>query len=295
MEKAGMREEDSRDNTPKSSINEQEITNPLKPRKTPKVPDWLPDWKKTEDYPDPKGTVSREQWAWEFIRRNPRYQHLYRIGRRHKESWYNTFSNSKRFSRYFKCTPKVNKGESYEEYMARCKLEKITPKIMPKRQRILDVFPVVEFSPKLNPAKTEPPEFNRDYGYPICNTVTDDEEEITYSIDGADEVFMVFSAALPIKAQIQQAEKLLLEQQKYYEGQGNHLQHKGNVWIQPLSNYLRYLDGEINGATQAEIARVVHPKENEISARQKVNKGIKTARYYRDMGYLKILDTELLK
>jgi hypothetical protein len=37
------------------------------------VPDWLPDWTKPQQYPNPK-TTSMEQWAWEFLRRNPKYQ-----------------------------------------------------------------------------------------------------------------------------------------------------------------------------------------------------------------------------
>lgn len=281
-------------NSSQSSTSEQEITDLVKPQKTPKIPAWLPDWKEPESYPDPNDKVSSEQWAWEFLRRNPRYQYLYRIGRRHRESWYKTNSDDKRFSRYFKCVPKVNKGESYDEYLMRCKLANVIPKIIAKRQRILDIFPVIEVSQKLDPARTKPPKFNRDYGYPICNEVSEDEEEITFSVDGVDEVFIVFSAALPIKAQIQKAEKLLLEQQKYYEEQGHQLLHRGRVPFQTLRNYLRYLDGELNGATQVEIARVVHPKDNPDTAKQKVNKGIKTARYYRDIGYLKILGTEIL-
>jgi hypothetical protein len=294
-----MLEEDSlemvRDDLPILSPNEQEKPNSQKSDKTLKIPDWLPDWKTMEGYPDPNGTVSKEQWAWEFIRRNPRYQYLYRIGRRHKESWYNAFPDSDKFSRYFKCIPKVNKDESYGDYIVRCKLDNVAPKIIPKQQRILAVFPVVKYSKKLNPANTKPPEFNKDYGYPICNTVSDDEEEITFSIDGDDEVFMVFSAALPVKAQIEKAERLLFEQQKYYEEQGNHLVHKGRVQFHPLRNYLRYLDGKISGASQVEIARIVHPNEYEYSAKQKVNKGIKAGEYLRDIGYLKILGTENLK
>src|SRR5438477_241770 len=46
-------------------------------RKTqPAIPDWLPDWTKQHQYPDPKTTSSR-QWAWEFLRRNPEYQRLW--------------------------------------------------------------------------------------------------------------------------------------------------------------------------------------------------------------------------
>jgi hypothetical protein len=281
----GISTDNERD-LPESNTNEQENADSQKVKKTPKIPDWLPDWRQTEGYPDPKDSVSKAQWAWEFLRRNPRYQKLYREGRRHKESWYKAFPKSDKFSRYFSCIPKANKGESYEEFIARCSSENMDPKITPKRQRILDVFPVARFSAKLNPAKTLPPEFNQDYGYPLGEIASEVDEEITFSIDGGDEVFMVFSAALPVQKQIEKAKKFLLEQQKYYEEQGNLLLHKGRVQTSPLRNYLRYLDGKISGANQVEIARVVHPNEDQNTAKQKVNKGLKTAEYLRDIGYL---------
>jgi Family of unknown function (DUF6499) len=35
---------------------------------------WRPDWRKAEEYPDPKDTsVKNERWAWEFLRRNEQY------------------------------------------------------------------------------------------------------------------------------------------------------------------------------------------------------------------------------
>lgn len=35
--------------------------------------DWIPDWKKQDQYPDPDKMTS-EDWAWEFLRRNTKYQ-----------------------------------------------------------------------------------------------------------------------------------------------------------------------------------------------------------------------------
>lgn len=264
-----------------------------KPQTTQKVPNWLPDWRQPDGYPDPKTEVSREQWAWEFMRRNSRYQKLYREGRRHKESWYKKFPNSEKFSRYFQCVPKATKSESYSEYMARCHLDGTSPKVTPKREKILDFFPVMEFSAKLNPNRKTPPIFNKHYFYPICETVSEDDAKITFLIGGKHEVFMVFSAAFPIKDQIERAESYLLEQQRDYEEQGNELHQNGRVRIQPLRNYLRYLDGKASGATQVEIARCVHPNEDETSAKQKVSKGLNRAEFYRDAGYLEILDTEI--
>ncbi|MFC1818428.1 transcriptional regulator domain-containing protein [Thermodesulfobacteriota bacterium] len=36
-------------------------------------PDWLPDWRDANAYPDPEANTAR-QWAWEFLRRNSKYQ-----------------------------------------------------------------------------------------------------------------------------------------------------------------------------------------------------------------------------
>lgn len=39
--------------------------------------EWLPDWRDESQYPDPKSTLPAE-WAWQFLRRNKRYQEAYR-------------------------------------------------------------------------------------------------------------------------------------------------------------------------------------------------------------------------
>jgi Family of unknown function (DUF6499) len=46
-------------------------------KKPPKKPEWLPDWKDESKYPDPKNADGRV-WAWEFLRRNPEYQRLWK-------------------------------------------------------------------------------------------------------------------------------------------------------------------------------------------------------------------------
>ena len=42
-----------------------------------KKPDWLPNWRNGDEYPDP-ATTSAQQWAWEFLRRNHEYQADYK-------------------------------------------------------------------------------------------------------------------------------------------------------------------------------------------------------------------------
>lgn len=263
--------------------------------KVPKIPIWLPNWEDESAYPDPKRTVSKEQWAWEFIRRNPRYQRLYREGLRHKETWYKKHQNNKLFYKYFNCIPKVNKGESYEEYSARCESEKKDPIIKPKKRRILDEFPVTKFSSKLNPAKTDHPELCTNYNYPLMFTALNLDKDFSYKVRGDDEVFFVFSSLLPIADQINKAKESLTEEQEEFVKEGVSLSHKGRVQVNVLRNYLRYLDANINGVKQVAMARVIHQHDDKTSATQKISTGLLKAKYYRDEGFLKILKTQILE
>jgi Family of unknown function (DUF6499) len=45
-------------------------------KKLSKKPEWLPDWKDESKYPDPKEAGNRV-WAWEFLRRNSKYQKVW--------------------------------------------------------------------------------------------------------------------------------------------------------------------------------------------------------------------------
>lgn len=40
------------------------------------VPDWLPDWRDTTQYPNPIDATT-DNWRWQFLRRNPEYQSFY--------------------------------------------------------------------------------------------------------------------------------------------------------------------------------------------------------------------------
>ncbi|MDO9256330.1 MAG: DUF6499 domain-containing protein [Bacteroidales bacterium] len=261
---------------------------------TKKIPKWLPDWRDERAYLALDKNTSREKWAWEFMRRNPKYQFLYRNGRRHFSSWYKKNVDNKNFYKYFICKPKAIKNDSYAEYLHRCKAAGITPTIKSKRREILDKFPVLTFSIKLKPDNPEPPDFNTDYNYPHMYIAPDYEEEFSYDIQNDDEVFMVFSSALSIDDQINKARDLLKVDQKEYKEQGNDVSDFLKLNHLSLKDYLRYLDAELNGHTPTEIAMTIHPTAEKNSAVQKVSKGLKKAKEYRDGGYLRLLGTVLL-
>ncbi|WP_262964290.1 DUF2285 domain-containing protein [Methylobacter psychrophilus] len=263
-----------------------------------KAPTWLPDWKDANAYLSLNKNTSREQWAWEFIRRNSKYQFLYKQGRRHYRSWYQKNENDKRFYKYFKCKPTAIKNISYSEYKFHCDALKITPKITSKRRKILDEFPVLTFSIQLKPSNVEPPQFNTDYNYPHIYIAADFEEEFFYNTQNDDEVFIVFSSALPIADQIKKATEQLMKNQKEYKVSGNDVGARCKFTYDSLKNYLRFLDGELAGATPTELAEVIFPGQGitagDNGALDKVSKGLKRAKEYRDGDYLKILGTVLM-
>jgi hypothetical protein len=39
-----------------------------------RIPQWVPDWQNSSQYPRATKNVPMERWAWEFLRRNPDYQ-----------------------------------------------------------------------------------------------------------------------------------------------------------------------------------------------------------------------------
>lgn len=266
--------------------------------KPKKIPKWLPNWKDEDAYPNPKNNISREQWAWEFMRRNLTYQKLFREGLKHNKSWYQKHSTDSRFSRYFICKPRANKNESYDDYVVRCQQLNKTPVINSKKRRILKEFPIKESNRKFNPANSEPPEFNTDYNYPFMFVAPDYDEEFIYNIKDDDEVFMVFLSALSIEDQIKKATELLEEDRLLFKKEGNPVSEKMKIHQKSFRNYLRILDGVLSGATQTEIANVLYPGQGttaaDNSALDKVNKGLKTAIGFRDGGYLKILETVIL-
>lgn len=261
---------------------------------TPKTPTWLPNWRDPSAYPNPKDNISAAQWAWEFIRRNPEYQRLYRIGKRHQKRWLENNKANKNFSRYYQCSPLADKNESYDEYIFRCHAEGVIPEVKPKIEQILKKFPVAKFSKDLDPKNKIPPEFTDNYDYPYIYDSVDYEKRFSYRINGRDEVMIVFSLALPLNNQIDVARDYLIDSQYVYKEEGNKVRHKWRVDLSVLGNYLRYLDADTNGITQAEMAKVIYPNQNELSTRQRVNKGLGKALEYRNEGFYKILKTELL-
>lgn len=128
---------------------------------------------------------------------------------------------------------------------------------------------------------------------------TDDfDGDFYYNTQHYDEVFMVFSLALPVADQIKKASEQLMEYQKEYKGGGNGVGKPCKLNYLSFRNYLRYLDGELAGAKQTEIAEVIYPRQgitaDDNSALDKVSKGLKNAKEYRDGDYLKILGAVLL-
>lgn len=96
------------------------------------APEWLPDWRDPDAYPDPED-LSLHEWAWEFLRRSPDYQRDY-------ARWLQArpyLRNPKQGQDLMKapatsvaeCNPPPEEGETLEAYIERIKSEGVTPEV----------------------------------------------------------------------------------------------------------------------------------------------------------------------
>ena len=256
-----------------------------------KAPEWIPDWtNKSAYFSSTEDTKeARAQWAWEFIRRNPEYQKFYLRARRYPADWYKKNPDDQGFYKYFFCTPKANKMESYNQYLQRCELEGNKPTIKEKRE-IIAKFPVKQLSLKLNPKCNIPPEFTIDYTYPHLYSF-DRKEVFKCKISDTDEVVVVFSIKLSLDEQLKKTKIYLKEMQDSL--QSKEIVHvKSRYRPENYQNYLRMLDAELKGIKQTEMAKTIYGTQEKSVDR--VNKGLKEARYLRDIGHLGILKTAML-
>jgi hypothetical protein len=236
----------------------------------------LPDWKKSGEYPNPKKTKP-EQWAWEFLRRNKKYQEAFKeiegevpspIGGMdfcfHQRHIIKEIDTAK--GRVFFSPADTYRGvgnEYPEEAFLKC----------------------AKFCRKFGINKPVPPEIDNPSKSPwflIFNAVS---IRVDFPLDFR-----------KTKRQINKEFKLVLD--KYWEKRKNisvekrKLEDKAHLY----SDYLRLLDGKESGATYREMAKILYPKNRKRYAGDpdydwleeginKVKNGLKAARLLRNLYY----------
>lgn len=243
------------------------------------------DWKKSADYEDLKKLKS-DRWAWEFLRRNPNYIRKWEkelpleLERIKKLLSSPEAKDAPYLEGYRKNTPEsshfIIPGRSLSEYF--------------KRWGILNL---------VNPEQDWPfPSPFHQFSSFAHGTVRGGNvgggKYLNENPFGP-YISIVFDITRPLKPQIANAQKVLLENQKNQVKEGKIRvntvrKHKDN-WIE----YLRILDAKAEKVKNNEIARDMFPNlSNEYpdyQGNQKVRKSLKAAEYLIKKGYREIAMT----
>jgi hypothetical protein len=231
----------------------------------PIKPAWLPDWNNISHYPNPKvKKVPGKVWAWEFLRRNPKYQQLWEA--------YAALPKSAGF---------IYGGSA----------------VLDIRERFQTEFGVYPAPP---PISASDPDFERlvrfvNQSPPYWMWPADAPED--YEFQGPDlnhpaEVLMKFDLRLQIAVQVKGANAILKKE-------ASRLSKAGTLSGQPRSKsesgkyceYLRVLDAKMSGATSKVIAKEILGITDEDtlkdtqSVKEKVDDVFKAAKRLRDGGF----------
>lgn len=228
----------------------------------------MPDWKSDADY-DFTDKLSPEGWAWEFLRRNPRYRDQYKEVRAVGSEYEQKYGPNKRKwpkeEPAFIFTPPKKPSEAVKRWRTRCALaEGEPPKIVPMeryyaekwglRDQMFDPGLGVEQGVRFHPPSDYPRllrtwdevELYRD------EEVTDDGGVVVRPID--DKALVAFELRLPLKKQVSEARRRLKAWQDELVAHGRVKVEVSRSHEKKWRRYLRALDGEEAGASKTEIA-----------------------------------------
>lgn len=236
-------------------------------------------WKEPKDYEFSK-TLNSKKWAWEFLRRNPAYIEEWEkelpleLERRKKLLSDPETKDAPYLEGYKKNTPEsshfIIPGRSLDKYF--------------KKWGMLNLVNPAQDNPFPNP-------FNQFMSFQYGNVQGGNMGNIKKIFLG-NYISIVYDITHPLKPQIANAQKILLEIQKDKVKEGKTLinrpkKHKDN-WIE----YLRILDANAENVSNEEIARVMFPLLSNdypsYAGNEKVRKSLKRAEYLTKKGYREI-------
>lgn len=233
----------------------------------------MPDWKKKSDYPFSEKT-SPEEWAWEFLKRNPDYQNDHadmlatyeNLEKDHgpRKKWNKkTIKDDPRACIY---DPPKMKGESDNQWIERC----LNKNIFPHRYYILRGLGIKwgleeSYDPKREYSKTIKftPSFNSKYPQKINalkinnlnDLIEDNSEDDLRVIEG--KVLLAFDLATSIKDQITKASKELNALKKKLKKKLPSHKLRPDIW----TNYLRIYDAVNSKIKYSDIAKELYTQE----------------------------------
>lgn len=249
------------------------------------LPDWLPDWKNDDAYY--KTTLRRttestdnidtwktpkRYWAWEFLRRNEKYQTAY--------------SNLSSILEY----KGLSSHKIYNGIPVYAGKKGFPPDIQKELHLVSIQFGFNLFVPDPSIPFRDVP--NAAWRTGLTDTFHPTETGIiTNTVLSHGEILWRFNVNLPIEPQIKEAKRCLKQFKELNHIDGSQaLKYRGNSF--PL--YLRILDARARGATYDEIANYLYPdtpnEYPDYTGRDAVKKATKEALRLLEGGYMLLID-----
>lgn len=235
---------------------------------------WRPDWRDATKYPDPK-TTSKQQWAWEFLRRNAHYQADYGRMRLLLDKGANITNEES-----------IDIHETCKRYCLRSALDPAEPLanvfLMRPRTSTIQQCKIGEF---LEHAETLPArnENEQDLFVWLSNyapLLPERPSEVVARVD----------LALPIADQIAALEKRLIGMQQKFKAEGGKIDaHRYEN--ERYRNYLQLLDAKYLKTDYLEICKILDPGFDYTdqgifySSKDRLRKQLKAARFLSEQGY----------
>lgn len=253
----------------------------------------MPDWRKPDDYPLTKDLLTGREWAWEFLRRNPKY----------REEWKRTLSKWEEGPRPLRIT--TEDIEIPPEGVAELRIHRQEDEFSAIDDPASPIFFIRSreafqewglFPGYVNP-DTDKPSFlfpsNIDSEHHVAHTPFVLRGAVSARKLRPHNVLVPFDLRLPLNPQYDAIKDTLAsQQQRYFEEHGDKVQNvkrHRDKW----PTYLRALDGVSSGASRKEIADVLFPPEEQHPNADPEKKLDDTLRQARNLtepsGYLRLL------
>lgn len=231
---------------------------------------WLPNWKDASAYPDPDSTTP-DQWAWEFLRRNPEYQQDFSV-----------------LTTFFDCDKGVFRPKKLAQYgyddatralASFCEKYGLEYAIFPPAPD-RDFSRIGSLKASWGPAHVTYQDYFLGLG----------REQPALSPTKPGEVVIRVDLSLPISTTIERVSALMEDLRSYLRQRGD-IQQDGDPRFRPdkYPIYLRLLDAESCAASLDDMASEIYPgKSNsypEYQGRDAARKALQAAERYRDSDY----------